>query len=394
MNAPVKILVVDDEPSLQSLILQLFKKPIKNNEMEFSFALNGMEALEKLKSDHEIEIILTDINMPIMDGLTLLSNLVDLRSFYRAVVISAYGDLANVRSAMNRGACDFIPKPIDLKDLEDTIKRTIQQHLYFKQAALAQSQVIEFHKELEIASEIQRSLIPQSFHPFKDQGRFVIFGEMIPAQEVGGDLFDFFPLDEHRLGFVIADVSGKGVPAAMFMTMTRALICGFAFKSNTTSECMSFVNQALCNKNDASIFVTAFYGVIDVHTGEISYCNAGHNPPYILSADGALRQIGRDEGVPLGIISPQENLSLHYNERKDILKVGECLFLYTDGVTEAQNQEDQLFGEKRLEKALKEATGQPVKGIIAKVKEELKNYVGLAKQSDDITVLAMKVQES
>lgn len=388
---PVKILVVDDEVSLQSIILQLFKLPIKNREMEFSFAVNGMEALEKLKKDSHIDIILTDINMPIMDGLTLLSNIGDLKQLYRAVVISAYGDLANIRSAMNRGACDFIPKPIDLKDLEDTIKRTILQHRNMKLAALAQGQVIEYHKELEIASGIQRSLIPSNFKPFINQDNFVIYGEMIPAKEVGGDLFDFFPLDDHRLGFVVADVSGKGVPAALFMTMTRALICGFAFKTETASECIALTNLALCNKNDASVFVTAFYGVLDVKTGELNYCNAGHNPPLIISKDGTLKEIGRQEGLPLGITASLEESKELYQDKKVALKDEDILFLYTDGVTEAQNSKRELFQEERLKKFLSASAHLPVEKLVKELNKAIKAFEGDAKQSDDITILAMQV---
>lgn len=391
LEKTVKILVVDDEASLQSIILQLFKMPIKNREIEFSFALNGLEALEKLKKDSQIDIILTDINMPIMDGLTLLTNIGDLKQLYRAVVISAYGDLANIRSAMNRGACDFIPKPIDLKDLEDTIKRTILQHRNMKLAALAQSQVIEYHKELEIASEIQRSLIPHNFKPFINQSHFMIYGEMVPAKEVGGDLFDFFPLDDHRLGFVVADVSGKGVPAALFMTMTRALICGFAFKTETTSECLALTNLALCNKNDASVFVTAFYGVLDIESGELSYSNAGHNPPFIISTDGTLNEIGRQEGLPLGITASLEESKGLYQDKKVVLKEGDTLFLYTDGVTEAQNSHRELFQEERLKKFLSEHATLPIEDLVHELNKTIKNFVGDAKQSDDITILTMRL---
>lgn len=394
MPDPAKVLVVDDEPSLKSIILQLFKNPIKKGDIQFSFALNGKEAMEILKRDQEIGIILTDINMPGLDGLSFLNQLYQLKRLYRAIVISAYGDLGNIRTAMNRGACDFIPKPIDLKDLESTLNKVIEQYNYMKEMDRAQNQVIEFRKELEIASEIQRSLIPQSFEPMPNQKNVRLYGKMIPAKEVGGDLFDFFPLDDQRLAFVIADVSGKGVPAALFMTMTRALISGFALECRTTKDCLSLVNQALANKNDTSMFVTAFYGIVNTATGEVSFCNAGHNPPYLLSVDGQFSEIGKNEGVPLGVVVEAEEIKKIYCEKHLQLKSGDCLLLYTDGATDARNPSDELLGEMRFRGFVRAQAGKPVRVMIENLVQDLTQYIGTADQADDITLLGIEFVRS
>ena len=201
-----KILVVDDEPDIELLIQQKFAKQLKSKEIEFVFASNGAEALKALYQDQEIHVILTDINMPEMDGLTLLSHLQDFNRIFKSVIISAYGDMSNIRKAMDRGAIDFITKPIDFKDLEATIFNAIEQCLTLKKAMEAQKIHSDLEKELAIASNIQQSVVPHHFDPFPGNKTFEIYGTMIPAKQVGGDFFDFFPLDETRLGFVIAEI--------------------------------------------------------------------------------------------------------------------------------------------------------------------------------------------
>ena len=211
-----KILVVDDEPDLQELIKQKFRNKIKANEYEFHFAVNGVEALEKISNDGAIDLVLTDINMPVMDGLTLLTKINELNNkLLRSVIVSAYGDMENIRTAMNRGAYDFITKPIDLKDLEVTIEKSLKEIEEYKLILAAQTKLIALQQELDIANIIQTSILPKTFPPFPERKEFEIFAKMIPAKEVGGDLFDFFFIDKYRLGVVIGDVSGKGIAAAL-----------------------------------------------------------------------------------------------------------------------------------------------------------------------------------
>jgi sigma-B regulation protein RsbU (phosphoserine phosphatase) len=161
-----KILVVDDEPALEALIRQKFRQQIRNNEMEFLFASNGFDALKLIDQDPDIGIILTDINMPEMDGLTFLAKLKEQNRLFRTIVISAYGDMENIRAAMNLGASDFITKPIDLKDLATTLEKITEQYNFLREGMMAQNRNIEFRKELEIASFIQQTFLPQNFAPF------------------------------------------------------------------------------------------------------------------------------------------------------------------------------------------------------------------------------------
>lgn len=394
MVATVKILVVDDEPLLQSLIEQNFEMQVMNNELHFVFASNGAEALEKLKADDTIGVILTDINMPVMDGLTLLGKMAELKPLYRSVVVSAYGDMKNIRTAMNRGASDFVTKPIDLNDLEITIKKTLEQYHDLHHADKAKKEVAEFYKELEIARNIQSLFIPTEFNPFPNSQNVAVYGRMIPAKEVGGDFFDFMVLDPTHLAVVIADVSGKGIPAALFMAMSLTLIRGVAPNEPSPADCMKRVNHLLCYKNDTCMFVTTFYGIIDITTGEFNYCNAGHNPPYVLSSDGSLTKIGDIAGMALGIFDETAATATSpvsfYEKITMTLKKGDTLILYTDGVTEAANHKFDFYGESRLEEFLKANAGKSVNELTDALKKDVEKFVEGAQQSDDITILALR----
>ena len=220
----MKILVVDDEADLELLIRQKFRKQIQSGAYTFMFARNGVEALDQLDHDRDIEVVLTDINMPEMDGLTLLVKLSELDRVLRAVVVSAYGDLDNIRTAMNRGAFDFLTKPIDFADLEITVEKTIKQVAQLRQALREHARLEAVQHELEMAHTMQQSILPRIFPPFPERHEFDLFGEMIPAHMVGGDFYDLFLVDDDHLGLVIADVADKGVPAALFMMMSRTLL--------------------------------------------------------------------------------------------------------------------------------------------------------------------------
>lgn len=218
---PTKILVVDDEPDLELLITMSFSEQIQKNEYAFSFAGDGAVALEKLDADGEIDVVLTDINMPKMDGLTLLGKINEHYPLMRTVIVSAYGDMENIRTALNRGAFDFVTKPIDLDDLEATLRKTVKEAVERRAAIQNHERVLYFENELNVATRIQTSILPRTFPPFPERKELEIHAAMLPAREVGGDFYDFFFIDEDRLGFVIGDVSGKGVPAALFMAVSR-----------------------------------------------------------------------------------------------------------------------------------------------------------------------------
>jgi sigma-B regulation protein RsbU (phosphoserine phosphatase) len=384
-----KILVVDDEPDLQELIKQKFRNKIKANEYEFYFAENGAEAIEKITSDGTIDLILTDINMPVMDGLTLLSKINELNiKFLKSVIVSAYGDMENIRTAMNRGAYDFITKPIDLKDLEITIEKSLKEIELYKQAMVSHNKLVALQQELDIANVIQTSILPKTFPPFPDRKEFDIYAKMIPAKEVGGDLFDFFMIDKYRLGIVIGDVSGKGIAAALLMAVCKTLLKATAHKGIPADDVLSEVNKILVDDSPSNMFVTLFYGVLDTRSGAFEYCNGGHNSPYLLSNDGVIKQIPEIGGPLIGAMKGVE-----YQSTVLMLQPGESLLFYTDGVTEAFNKDSEEYKEARLEKVLEGKHSLNMNELITQVFEDVQLFTNGVEQSDDITCLALKYME-
>ncbi len=384
INPGVKILVVDDEIDLESLIRQKFRRQIREKTYDFLFAFNGLEALSKILEYPEIGLVLTDINMPEMDGLTLLTKLKELQNpALRTVIVSAYGDMENIRTAMNRGAFDFVTKPVNFEDLEVTINKTLEEVQLVRRSLEEHDQLVSIQQDLNIAREIQQAILPKVFPPFPAQSEFDIYASMIAAREVGGDFYDFFMIDSGRLGFVIGDVSGKGVPAAIFMAVSRTLIRATGLKGVPPSECMHYVNNLLCNESVSSMFVTVFYGILNTVTGVIDYVNAGHNPPYLLTPQG-VRMVEMTGGIVLGVMEDME-----FRTGKIEMKPGEKFYLFTDGVTEAFNQDLEAYGEARLERLLLGRLETPIEALVKESLADVNTFADGAPQSDDITILAI-----
>lgn len=382
-----KIMVVDDEPDLQMLILQKFRKKIHNDDYEFHFAENGKEALDLLNGvGSDISLILSDINMPKMDGLTLLQKLQETQNHtLKTIIVSAYGDMENIRTAMNRGAFDFVTKPIDFNDLELTIEKGLKEIGYIKESLNQKMQLDAVQQDLDTAARIQKKILPQDFPAFPNRKEFGIYAEMHTAKEVGGDFYDFFFLDDTHLGFLIGDVSGKGIPASIYMAVSRTMIKAIASQIHNPAECLSTVNTMLIPESDISTFVTVFYGVLDTETGTIQYCNGGHNLPYIIRENGSVVQLENTDGLLLGKIEP-----IAFGCKQVQLQPGDKILLYTDGVTEAMNENGAMYEEKGLETYLSShpscSDGKLLRGIIVDVLK----FMNKAHQADDITLLVLE----
>lgn len=379
-----KILVVDDEPDLEHLIRQKFRQQIRDRKFEFSFAQNGVEALQRLQTEVGIDLVLTDINMPEMDGLTLLTKMNELENpLLRAVIVSAYGDMENIRTAMNRGAYDFVLKPIDLGDLEITINKSLDDLYKLKEAIQSRDQLLALQHELDIARTIQLSMLPKKFPAFPDCKEFDIYAEMTPAKEVGGDFYDFFLIDQNHLGFAIGDVSGKGVPAALFMAVCKTVLKTTALKGLPPEECLQQVNRILHLESVASMFVTVFYGILNIGNGEVVYCNGGHLPPYHINKDGTVIAVETTGNLALGVLA-----NAAYKTKTIRLQPGDGLFLYTDGITEAMDTNSLEYGEERLINSLRQSM-KSANDVTQTVLTAIKTFsVGLA-PLDDMTVLAL-----
>ena len=382
MEQQFKILVVDDEPDIEPLVLQRMRRAIRAGRYQFVFAHDGVDALEKLNQDKGIDMVLSDINMPKMDGLALLEQIPKVDPNLRCVIISAYGDMKNIRTAMNLGAFDFVTKPVDFEDLEVTIERTLSHLMEWREALASRDKLVALQNELDIASKMQQSILPARF---PEGPGYQLHGSMEPARTVGGDFFDVVRLDNDRIGLAIADVSDKGVPAALFMMSSRTLLKGAAIGQYEPGAVLHEVNNLLYQDNETLMFVTILYAVYNPATGELSYANGGHNPPLIVHPDGSSTVVPPTGGVALGVMP-----GIHYRQNIVTCAPGDTFVCYTDGVTEAMNAQGEEFGLERLRQIFLESPPGDSETTTHAVFEAVNAFAGATPQSDDITCLALR----
>lgn len=269
----------------------------------------------------------------------------------------------------------------EFASLSDDINATVSTlKAYIAEAAA------RIDKELEFARAIQRAALPSVFPPYPGRRDFDVFASMDAAKEVGGDFYDFYLLGRDTLAFLIADVSGKGIPAALFMMRAKTLLKGLAESGLDADRILAGANDKLCEGNEAGMFVTAWMGMLDLRTGLLRYANAGHNPPMLCRAGGAFEYVKAKANFVLG---GMESAKYRKNEMK--LMPGDVLFLYTDGVTEATDSAGRLFGEERLAQSLNASPVGDMKALCARVKRDVDGFVGEAPQFDDITMFALRV---
>lgn len=382
-----RILCVDDETDLEILMRQNFRRRVRSGELELFFAHNGYEALEVLKTTPEVDIIFSDINMPEMDGLTLLRNIVQLYPQKRAIVISAYGDMANIRTAMNNGAYDFINKPMDFDDLESTLQKTIAEVERVRQSERQKSSLINIQKELAIGKQIQMSFLPTKLP--RPEG-WSLAAKFEPAKEVAGDFYDAFMIEgENKLGFVIADVCGKGVGPALFMTLVRSLLRAFTSLRFTDAAdpklSIEFTHNYIVQNHDAAnLFATVFLGIIDLDTGRLQYVNGGHNAPFIFNSSG-IKCFLEPTGPVVGMF-PDEI----FDVAEVTIEKGDVFFGFTDGVTDIVNEQGEIFGEDRTNELAVSLLNNTPQEMINSLFSKLKEYQGNADQFDDITMLFLR----
>ena len=238
--------------------------------------------------------------------------------------------------------------------------------------------------ELRIAADIQRSILPHRFPPYPNRHEFELYAAAVPAREMGGDFFDFFFIDRERLALVIADVSGKGIPAALFMALTRTMLRATSKQVPSPADCLFQINNLLCHDNDAAMFVTVFYAILNTNTGDVLYTNAGHNHPYLLSSEGKVSKLDTPGGMALAAMPDSR-----YPEARLRLRYRDSLFLYTDGVTEAMDRHNNQFTEERLEVLLHNSHDPPTE-LVQRTIAEVNTHSGRDPQSDDITVMALR----
>lgn len=379
------ILVVDDESDTALIYNQKFREEISSGIYHFSFCKDGVTALELIKNTPNIHILITDINIPGLDGISLINEVIQVNRLIPCIVISAYGNISLMRSAMRSGAHDFLIKPTDFNDLAETVSKAS------KIAHERKKNEENFHRlsaitdELDISAKLQRSILPGNT---LKKGGLEIYANTTPAAEVGGDFYDFFWLDEHKLGVVIADVSGKNVSAALFMTMSRTLIKSLASFSPSPADCFTHVNQELLKENASTMFVTAIYGIIDTVEKTLTYTNAGHLPVALVNAKKEPMFLDCDSGIALGIDD-----SITFQNNVHHLSAGDTILLYTDGVPEANNATGNEYDYERFWQVLNDNKELPPRPLTDAIMSSIKEFTKGAAQSDDITTLCLKYRE-
>ena len=264
----------------------------------------------------------------------------------------------------------------------DTIRRMEREQMEQENRIREQKRVEE---ELRMARELQMSALPMEFPPFPERTEFTLYASMTPAREVGGDFYDFFLTDSDHLALVIADVSGKGIPAAMFMMMSRTLIMNQLMAGCDPATALDRANRELCKHNDAHMFVTVWLAVLEISTGKGLVCNAGHENPAVRRGGGAFELLKYKHNM---IVGGYEDA--RYRNREFELRPGDCIFVYTDGVPEATTAAEEMFGEKRLVSTLNEQTNAEPEELIRHVRDAVDRFADGAPQFDDITMLCFK----
>ncbi len=381
-----RILVVDDVEDNRDLLTRRLRR---EGYIDIALAADGEEALAMIGAGN-FDLVLLDVMMPKCDGYQVLERLrADGRLLdLPVIVISALDEIDSVVRCIQLGAVDYLPKPFNATLLRARVGASLEQKAL---RDTLRAHLTRLEQELDAARKLQMSMVPIDFPQATPEQPIEIFAAMEPAREVGGDLYDFFPTIDGRLAFAIGDVSGKGAPAAMHMARAKNLlrvVSGLMQAEGggvaSPAAIVARVNQELCENNDTMMFVTLIFGIIDPKTGIVAFCNAGHDPPYRLGATG-VAAVEAPQGMALGIMP-----TWAYETAEMTLAPGEALYLFTDGITEAMDVADALFGKERLEAALLGLASGPLDRVIAAVMEAVTGFAQGCAQADDITSLAIR----
>ncbi len=264
-------------------------------------------------------------------------------------------------------------------------KQSIRTMLYIDQIKKVTAEKERIGAELEMASKIQASQLPSLFPPFPDRKEFSLYASMTPAKEVGGDFYDFFMIDHDHIGLIMADVSGKGVPAALLMMVARVLIKSSLQNGNDPSKALESVNNQLCEGNDANFFVTMWVAVLEISTGKGLAANAGHEHPVVRRANGSYELVLYKHSMAVGIME-----GLKFKQHEFHMSPGDSIFVYTDGVAEATNAHKELYGTERMLEALNKEPDASTEKTLSNVMEDINCFVDGAEQFDDITMLCLR----
>lgn len=370
------VLVVDDNLHNR----QILSRRLERDGHRVTLAEDGLAALDALQNE-AFDLILLDLMMPGLNGFEVLLRLKqDARlKAIPVIMVSALDEINSIVRCIEYGAEDFLTKPFDPVLLRARIGSCLEKK---RLRDLEQLYLANVERELQTAARIQAAILPSVFPPTDGvEGH----GLMVPAKEVGGDFFDFIPLGEGRVGIAVGDVSGKGLPAALFMAISRTLLRTTALFGLSPGECLMRVNDLLASENDQAMFVTLFFGIVDSSAGTLTYANGGHPSPVLLRAGGAAEWLPGTAGTVVGIAE-----GLQYREVCVAFEPGDQCFLYSDGVGEAINPDGAEFTNDRLFKLLARSTHQSPLALAEDILGQVNAFAGNTAQFDDITCVAIR----
>ncbi|MBR0233906.1 MAG: SpoIIE family protein phosphatase [Synergistaceae bacterium] len=362
--------------------------PIESNGWKFCVRMPESVILAPVRSVQRNIIFMMSLFLAAFILITMIVT-VATRKFSKDLtnpIISLSHDVEEISG----GNLDYRAKIYDNDEIGDLAKSfnamAVSLKDYINNLASITAEKERISTELNVATQIQADMLPRIFPAFPERKEFDIYASMNPAKEVGGDFYDFFFIDDKHLALVMADVSGKGVPAALFMVISKTLIKTRALMGGTPSEILYDVNNQLCEGNDAGLFVTVWLGILDIETGKITAANAGHEYPALKRVDNTSFELLKDKHTP-AVATIEE---IRFKNYEIELTPGDVLFIYTDGVAEATNSSEELYGTDRMIKDLNKYTDSKIDELLINMKKEVDKFTGDAPQFDDITMLGLR----
>jgi len=379
------VLAVDDTPENLDVV-----KGILANDYHIKVAVNGHIAL-KIAQSQSPDLILLDIMMPDIDGYEVCRQLKadPATRGIPVIFLTAKGETADEAEGFALGAADYILKPVN----PPLLRARVKTHLALKQGmdelqaayAVINRQKQRMEDELNVGRDIQLSMVPDTFPAFPEREEFDIHGLLEPAREIGGDFYDYFFIERNKLCICVGDVSGKGVPAALFMAVTKTMIKSTASEDHSPASIITRVNDEISQDNPSCMFITLFFGIFDTVTGELKYTNAGHPYPCLKHANGSVEMLQKLHGPVVGAMD-----GMAYKEDTVQLCQGDQLLVFTDGITEAMDLSDALYGEQRVVDFFQGFADTDPGALVKATLASVESFAGEAEQADDITVLALR----
>ena len=383
-----KILSGQTDVSLTDDRIYYAYTPIESNGWKFCVRMPESVILAPVRSVQRNIIFMMSLFLAAFILITIIVT-VATRKFSKDLtnpIISLSHDVEEISG----GNLDYRAKIYDNDEIGDLAKSfnamAVSLKDYINNLASITAEKERISTELNVATQIQADMLPRIFPAFPERKEFDIYASMNPAKEVGGDFYDFFFVDDKHLALVMADVSGKGVPAALFMVISKTLIKTRALMGGTPSEILYDVNNQLCEGNDAGLFVTVWLGILDIETGKITAANAGHEYPALKRVDNPSFELLKDKHTP-AVATIEE---IRFKNYEIELNPGDVLFIYTDGVAEATNSSEELYGTDRMIKDLNKYTDSKIDELLINMKKEVDKFTGDAPQFDDITMLGLR----